>query len=92
MKCVKGVISSLMAISDYRRVLEDAARLTQADQARLIKKLAARLVKSGGRFDLSKVEDAVAYVERMRAAESRHPNGRLKTAKEFLAELESWEG
>ncbi len=43
-------------------------------------------------IDLSKVEGAVAYVEGMRAAESRHANGRLKTPKEFIAELESWEG
>lgn len=81
-----------MAVSDYRRVLEDASRLTQLQQARLIKKLAALLVKSGGQLDLSKTEDAVAFVERMRAAESRHANGRLKSPKEFLAEIESWEG
>ena len=81
-----------MAVSDYRRVLEDASRLTQSQQARLIKKLAAHLVRSGGQLDLSKTEDAVAFVERMRAAESRHANGRLKSPKEFLAEIESWEG
>ena len=81
-----------MAVSDYRRVLEDASRLTQWQQARLIKKLAEDLVKSGGRLDFSKTEDAVAFVERMRAAESRHANGRLKSPKEFLAEIESWEG
>ena len=81
-----------MAVSDYRRVLEDASRLTQWQQARLIKKLVARLVKSGGQLDLSKTEDAVAFVERMRAAESRQANSRLKSPKEFLAEIESWEG
>ena len=81
-----------MAISDYRRILEDASRLTQAQQARLIKNLAARLLESGGHLDLSKTEDAVAFVERMRAGESRRANGRLKSPKEFLAEIESWEG
>ena len=81
-----------MAVNEYRRVLEDASRLTQSEQARLIKRLATHLVKSGRRLDLSKVEGAVAYVERMRAAESRHASGRLKTPKEFLAEIESWEG
>jgi len=81
-----------MAVTDYKRVLEDASRLTQSQQARLIQKLAAQLVKSGGQVDLSKTEDAVAFVERMRAAESRHATGRLKSPKEFLAEIESWEG
>lgn len=81
-----------MAVTDYKRVLEDASRLTHSQQARLIQKLAAQLVKSGGQVDLSKTEDAVAFVERMRAAESRHANGRLKSPKEFLAEIESWEG
>jgi len=81
-----------MAATEYRQVLEHARRLNRVEQARLIKKLAAHLVKSGGRVDLSKVEGAVAYVEGMRAAESRHANGRLKTPKEFIAELESWEG
>jgi hypothetical protein len=80
-----------MAVSYYRRVLKDASRLTQSQQARLIKKL-AQLVKSGGQLDLSKTEDAVAFVERMRAAESSHANGRLKSPKEFLAEIESWKG
>jgi hypothetical protein len=81
-----------MAATEYRQVLERASRLSPGEQAWLVKKLAAQLVKSGGRFDLSKVEGAVAYVEGMRAAESRHANGRLKTPKEFIAELESWEG
>ncbi len=81
-----------MAVSEYRRVLEDASRLTQRDQARLIRKLAGRLVRSAKRPDLSKVEEVIAYLERIRAAESRHTDGRFKTAKEFLAELESWEG
>ena len=81
-----------MAASEYRQVLEDANRLTEREQARLIKDLARRLAKSGKRLDLSKVEGALAYVERIRMAESRHPSGRLKTPKEFLAELESWEG
>jgi hypothetical protein len=81
-----------MAVSDYKRVLEDASRLTQWQQARLIKKLAAHLMKSGGQLDLSKTEDAVALVERIRAADSRHTTGRLKSPKEFLRETESWEG
>ena len=81
-----------MAESEYRRVLEDATRLNQREQARLIRKLAGRLVKSAKRPDLSKVEEVVAFLEGLRTAGSRHSNGRLKTAKEFLAELESWEG
>jgi hypothetical protein len=81
-----------MAIRDYRRVLEDAGRLTEREQARLIKELAMRLLESQKRLDLSEVKDAVAYVERIRAADSRHPSGRLKTPEEFLAELEVWEG
>ena len=80
-----------MSANDYRRVLDDANRLTESERARLIKELAARLVESGKRLDLSKVEDAVAYVERMRMVESRLPSGRLKTPDGFLAELESWE-
>jgi hypothetical protein len=80
-----------MAVSDYRWVLEEASRLTQWQQERLIKKLAAQLMKSGGQLNLSKTEDAVSFVERMRAAESRHANGRLKSPKVFLAEIESWE-
>ena len=79
-----------MAVSEYRRVLEGAGRLTQRERLRLIKKLATHLVKSGKLLDLSKVEGVVAYVEGMRAAESRHSNGHLKTPMEFLAELESW--
>ena len=81
-----------MAATEYRQVLEHARLLSPGEQVRLVKKLAAHLVKSGRRVDLSKVEGAVAYVEGMRAAESRHANGRLKTPKEFIAELESWEG
>ena len=81
-----------MAAIEYRRVLEDASRLPAGEQARLIKELAVRLMKSRKRLDLSKVEDAVAYVERIRMAESRHPSGRLKTPQEFLRELKSWEG
>lgn len=81
-----------MAIRDYRRVLEDAGRLTEREQTRLIKELAMRLLESQKRLDLSEVKDAVAYVERIRAADSRHPSGRLKTPEEFLAELEVWEG
>lgn len=80
-----------MTATKYRRVLEEASRLTERDQARLIKELATRLVKSGRQLDLSNVKDAVTYVTRMRAAASRYPSGRLKTAEEFLAELESWE-
>lgn len=86
------VFFSLMAIENYRQVLDKASRLTAREQARLIKELAARLVKSREPLDLSKVKEAVAYVERLRAAESRHPTGRLKTPEEFLAELQSWEG
>jgi hypothetical protein len=86
------VFFSFMAIENYRQVLEKASRLTAREQARLIKELAARLVKSHKPLDLSKVEEAVAYVERLRAAESRHATGRLKTPEEFLAELQSWEG
>ena len=52
-----------MAATEYRQVLEHARRLTPEEQARLVKKLAAHLAKSGGRVDLSKVEGAVAYVE-----------------------------
>jgi len=81
-----------MAVNEYRRVLEDANRLGERERARLIRELAARLVKSRKRPDLSKVEEAVAYVEGMRLAESRHSSGRLKTPEEFLAELNSWEG
>ena len=81
-----------MAATEYTQVWEHARRLRPAEQVRLVKQLAAQLVKSGGRVDLSKVEGAIAYVEGMRAAESRHANGRLKTPKEFIAELESWEG
>lgn len=81
-----------MAVRDYRRVLEEASRLTEREQTRLIKELAARLMKSPKPLDLSNVKDAVAYVERLRAAESHHPSGRLKTPEEFLAELEAWEG
>jgi hypothetical protein len=71
--------------------LEDASRLTRTEQTRLIKELAARVVRSGKRLDLSKVEDAVAYVERVRAMESRDRGGRLKTPEEFIAELRAWE-
>jgi hypothetical protein len=81
-----------MATSDYRRTLEEAQRLSSVEQARLIKELAVRLMESGKALDLSRVEDAVAYVERMRGAGSRHRSGRLKTLREFLTELESWEG
>jgi len=81
-----------MAVRDYRRVLEEAGRLTELEQARLIKELAMRLVKSRKQLDLSTVRDAVAFVERMREAESRHPTGRWKTPEEFLVELEHWEG
>ena len=81
-----------MAVADYKRILEDANRLTEKEQARLIEEMAARLVKSGKRVDLSRVEDAAAYVEGIRIAASRHPNGRLKTPEEFLTELEAWEG
>jgi hypothetical protein len=71
--------------------LEDASRLTRTEQTRLIKELAARVVRSGKRLDLSKVEDAVAYVERVRAMESRDRGGLLKTPEEFIAELRAWE-
>lgn len=81
-----------MAVNEYRRILEDASRLSERERARLIKELALRSQKPRTRPDLSKVEAAVAYVEGMRMAESRHLNGRLKTPEEFLAELESWEG
>lgn len=81
-----------MATTDYTRALENARRLSSTEQVRLIKELAVRLMGSGKARDLSRLEDAVAYVERMRGAESRHQNGRLKTPGEFLAELESWEG
>jgi hypothetical protein len=86
------VFFSFMAVENYQQVLEKASRLTAREQARLIKELAARLVRSREPLDLSKVEEAAAYVERLRAAESRHPTGRLKTPEEFLAELQSWEG
>lgn len=81
-----------MAVIDYIQTLERAKRLSSKEQVRLIKELAVRLMGSGKAVDLSRLEDAVAYVERMRRAESRHKSGRLKTPGEFLAELESWEG
>lgn len=81
-----------MAASNYHRTLEEAKRLSKPEQARLIKELAVRLIESGAPLDLSKVEDAVVYVERMRRVESRHRSGRLKTPQEFLTELKSWEG
>jgi hypothetical protein len=81
-----------MAATDYIRTLEKAKRLSSIEQVRLIRELAVRLMGSGRELDLSRLEDAVAYVERMRGAESRHQSGRLKTPREFLAELESWEG
>jgi hypothetical protein len=61
--------------------------LTAREQARLIKELAARLVKSREPLDLSKVEEAMAYVERLRAAESRYATGRLNL---WPMLLEAW--
>ncbi len=81
-----------MAVTEYRRALEAANLLSEGERTRLIRELAARLVKFRKRPDLSQVEEAVAYVEGMRMAESRHPSGRLKTPAEFLAALNSWEG
>lgn len=81
-----------MAAADYKRALEDAKLLTSVEQIRLIEELAVRLTKSGEPLDLSRVDDAVAHVERMRKSDSRHWRGGLKTPQEFLTELESWEG
>lgn len=78
-----------MSAIDYKRTLEDAKRLSSGEQVRLIEELALRLAKSAEPLDLSRVEDAVAHVERMRKSDSRHWRGRLKTPQEFLTELES---
>lgn len=81
-----------MSATDYRRTLEEAKQLSAVEQVRLIKELTVRLIESGKPLDLSKLEDAITYVERIRGAESRKRDGRLKSPREFLRELESWEG
>lgn len=80
-----------MAAVEYTRILDDASRLNSREQVRLVRDLVVRISKRRRRADLSRMENAVAYVRGLRIAESRDAGGRLKNPRQFLADLQSWE-
>ncbi len=74
--------------ADYQQVLDLAAQLTPPEQVELILTLRDKLLGFGMWEGVK--EDIETYVEELRAAESRHPDGSIKKPEEFLRELEEW--
>jgi len=89
---------------DYQQVLHLANQLPISEQVELILTLRDKLLGFGmwkSIFDaneelrhklreVKEMKDVETYVEDLRTAESRHPNGHLKSPEEFLKELEEW--
>jgi len=75
---------------DYQQVLDLANQLTPIEQVQLILTLRDRLLGFGMWEEVREIEDIETYVEDLRTAESRHPDGRIKKPEVFLRELEEW--
>lgn len=77
--------------TDYQQVLYLANQLTLSEQVQLILTLRDRLLGFGMWEGVKEMEDIETYLEELRAAESRHPDGSIKRPDEFLKELEEWD-
>ena len=77
--------------ADYQQVLYLANQLAPSEQVQLILDLRDRLLGFGMWEEVKEMEDIETYVEELRTAESRHPDGSIKSPEEFLKELEEWD-
>lgn len=76
-------------MTSYEEILESTKRLSSVERLQLADALLAEELGFGmwrGRED---VADAEAYVSKLRGAEMRPPDGREKTADEFLREVQT---
>ena len=73
--------------ADYQQVLYLADQLTPSEQLQLILALRDRLLGFGMWERVKEMEDIETYVEKLRVAESRHPDGSIKSPEDFLREL-----
>ena len=76
--------------ADYQQVLYLANQLAPSEQVQLILTLRDRLLGFGMWGEVKEMEDIETYVEELRVAESRYPDGSIKKPEEFLRELEEW--
>lgn len=75
----------------YDEVLHQVEQLSAEEQARLIRALRERLQGFGMWQDRMDMADPETYVERLREADSQHPDGTAKTPEAYLAEVAAWD-
>jgi hypothetical protein len=70
----------------YEEILNLVKQLSSDERLQLADSLLEEEFGFGMWRDRPEMNDVAAYVERMREAEMRTPEGRLKTSEEFLAD------
>ncbi|MDQ1640076.1 MAG: hypothetical protein QOF62_3415 [Pyrinomonadaceae bacterium] len=76
-------------MTSYEEILESAKRLSSTERLQLADALLAEELGFGMWREREDMADAANYVSALRKAEMRTPNGREKTPKEFLREIET---
>lgn len=75
----------------YDEVLSRTKGLSSEERLRLADALLAEELGFGMWAQRADVQDAAAYVERIRSKSMRTPDNRLKTPDEFLKEVEAFD-
>lgn len=77
-------------MTSYEEILESAKRLSSPERLQLADALLAEELGFGMWRDRDDIADASDYVSELRDTNMRTPEGREKTPKEFLRELETF--
>jgi hypothetical protein len=75
----------------YADILHQVEQLSVEEQARLIQEVRERLLGFGMWQDRTDMADPELYFQRLREAESKRPDGTLKTPEKYLAETAEWD-
>jgi hypothetical protein len=78
-------------MTSYEEILESAKRLSSTERLQLADALLAEELGFGMWRDREDTADAADYVSDLRDADMRTPDGREKTPKEFLREIETFD-
>lgn len=73
----------------YEEIIDLARRLSSEERLQLADELLAEELGFGMWCDRADLEDVAGYVEKLRASESRAPDGRGKDAQAFLEEIKT---
>lgn len=78
-------------MTSYEEILESAKRLSSKERLQLADALLADELGFGMWSDREDIADAADYVSDLRDADMRTADGREKTPKEFLREIETFD-